>query len=857
MSGTRFSVEIRPRLPERLERLQDLANDLYYSWNRGVRRLFRHLDEQTWIDSRNNPKVFLRRVGQKKLEQAARDPIFLGDFSSVLSEYDTYIQERPLTEVESTLDMDNDLIAYFSAEFGFHQSVPIYAGGLGILAGDYCKAMSNLGVPFIGVGLLYREGYFTQRILRDGKQLADYPHVNPEDLPVIEARDAQGKEIDINVIIVGRPVKIKVWEARAGHIRLYLLDSDVAENTPQERAITSQLYGGGAEVRIQQEIVLGIGGVRALRALGLAPTVWHINEGHAGFQVLERCREYVAAGMEFDSAIELAASNTVFTTHTPVPAGHDIFSTELVRKHFSALINELGSGEQRFLTLGEAPDHADSFNMTTLGLRGSCFCNGVSRIHGRVASGMESYLWPQIPPAENPIGYVTNGVDVDTFLGQSWAALFDMYVGRGWRAKLTDRQFWEQFINEIPDHVYLSVRQIHKNTMFKQLRRRMILQLQRNGCVESEIRAVTQYLSPPHRDILVIGFARRFATYKRATLLFRDLERLERLVNDRERPVLFIFAGKAHPNDEPGKQLIREIAKVASRPAFCGRVLILEDYNLSLARDLYPGVDVWLNVPEYPKEACGTSGMKAAINGAINLSVLDGWWAEAFDGNNGWAITPHPELDTETRNTQEADELLNILEHEVIPLYFSRNEDGEPQSWIKKSKASLRSILPHFNNVRMASDYLRDFYGPATSQGKRMAKDSAAGAIELAGWKKAVAQAWPKITVRLAKAPAEAIIAGQALPVEVAVGLNGLSPQDVAVECVIGESDNLNEFVPVAGILLTPDEQGEQDETMYRADLCNPKPCDEFNGLQHYQIRLYPSHPLLSQRFACGLMLWL
>ncbi|TCK18640.1 starch phosphorylase [Thiogranum longum] len=857
MPGTHFKVEIRPQLPERLERLQELANDLYYSWNRGVRRLFRHLDEQTWINSNSNPKVFLRRVGQKKLEQAARDPIFLGDFRSILSEYDTYIQERPLTEVESSLDMDNDLVAYFSAEFGFHQSVPIYAGGLGILAGDYCKAMSNLGVPFIGVGLLYHEGYFTQRILRDGKQLADYPHVNPEDLPVTEARDAQGRELDVNVIIAGRPVKIKVWEVRAGHIKLYLLDSDIPENTPQERVITGQLYGGDSEARIKQEIVLGIGGVRALRAMGLAPTVWHINEGHAGFQVLERCREYVAAGMKFDAALELAAANTVFTTHTPVPAGHDIFSTDLVRTHLSALINDLGCGEQRFLALGENSDHTSGFNMTTLGLHGSRFCNGVSRIHGHVAAEMESHLWPQIPPDENPIGYVTNGVDVDTFLGQSWAALFDMYVGRGWRAKLTDKQFWGKFINEIPDHVYLSVRHIHKNAMLKELRCRMIAQLTRNGCVESEIRTSIRHLTPPYDDILVIGFARRFATYKRATLLFRDIERLERLVNDTDRPVLFIFAGKAHPKDVPGKQLIREITAIANLPAFRGKILLLEDYNLSLARDLYPGVDVWLNVPEYPKEACGTSGMKAAINGAINLSILDGWWAEAFDGDNGWAITPHPELDAETRDAMEADELLNILEHEVLPLYFSRDENGEALPWIEKSKASLLTILPHFNNIRMASDYLRDYYGPAASQGKRLASDNAAGAVELACWEKVVAEAWPEITARLTNAPADSIVTGHPLPVEVTVGLNDLQPRDVEVECVIGQRDGLDEFIPVASVLLKPDAQSTQGETIYRADLCNPRPCDTFDGLQYYQIRLYPTHPLLSHRFACGLMLWL
>lgn len=858
MPGTRFSVEIRPILPERLARLEDLANDLYYSWDRGVRRLFRHLDEKTWTACRSNPKVFLRRVGQKRLEDAARDPIFLGDFRGILSAYDTYMQERPLTEVESTFDMEHDLVAYFSAEFGFHQSVPIYAGGLGILAGDYCKSMSNLWAPFVGVGLLYREGYFTQRILWDGTQLADYPHVDPDDLPVVAARNANGKELDVRVAIAGRDVKLKVWEAKAGHIRLYLLDSDLEDNAPEDRAITGQLYGGDVEARIKQEIALGIGGVRALRAMDLLPTVWHINEGHAGFQILERCREQVGAGLDFDSALELVAASTVFTTHTPVPAGHDIFGTDLMRTHFAALVPELGIDETRFFQLGADPRHPRGFNMTPLSLRGSRFRNGVSRIHGRVASEMESYVWPQIPPSENPIGYVTNGIDVDSFLGQSWAALFDMYMGRGWRAKLTDRKFWEHFINGIPNHVYQSVRQIHKNNMLEEIRRRLTLQLQRSGCVESVIRDATRYVKKRNLDSLVVGFARRFATYKRATLLFKDLTRLSRLLNDPQRPVLFVFAGKAHPKDEPGKAFIREIAEIAMRPEFRGRILLLEDYNLSLARDLYPGVDIWLNVPEYPKEACGTSGMKAAINGAINLSVLDGWWEEAFDGENGWAITPHPELDTVTRDQHEASELLNILEQEAIPLYFSRNADGERQAWNEKSKASMRTILPHFNGMRMAIDYLRDYYGPAARHGKLMGEKGAARARELARWRSKVADAWPMVRVQLADTPPVAVDTGESMPVEVKAMLNGLAPEDVEVECVIGEQNALGEFLPVNSLRLEPVQGADADgATRYRVDLCSPWPCYMFEGLQHYKIRVYPFHKLLGHRFECGLMLWL
>jgi starch phosphorylase len=857
MPGTQFSVEIRPVLPERLRRLEELTNDLYYSWDRNVRRLFRHLDQQTWLACRRNPKVFLRRVGQKRLDAAARDPIFLSDYRSTLSAYDTYMQERPMTELDTALDVNNDLVAYFSAEFGFHQSVPIYAGGLGILAGDYCKSMSNLWVPFVGVGLLYREGYFTQRLLQDGTQLADYPHVYPDDLPVSLATDAKGQDLNVVVHIADRPVKLKVWEARAGHIRLILLDTDVPENSPQERAITSKLYGGDSSERIQQEIVLGIGGVRALRAMGLSPTVWHINEGHAAFQILERCREHVRPRLDFNAALQLVAGSTVFTTHTPVPAGHDIFTKDLVHTHFADFMKQLGIDEAHFYSLASDDVDPNGFNMTTLALRGSRFRNGVSRIHGAVASEMARDVWPGVPVSENPVGYVTNGVDVDSFLGLSWVALFDMYLGRGWRAKLTDRQFWKTFIAGIPNHVYRSVRQVHKDAMLAEIQQRIVLQLQRSGCVDSVIRETTRQLVPDNRDVLVIGFARRFATYKRATLLLMDLERLARLLNDPQRPVLIVFAGKAHPNDGPGQQLIREIAAVTMRPEFRGRILLLEDYNLSMGRDLYPGVDVWLNVPEYPKEACGTSGMKAALNGAINLSVLDGWWGEAYNGDNGWAITPHPELDADVRNQHEAGELLDILEHQVIPLYFARNREGEPEQWINKSKASMQTALLDYNGIRMAIDYLRGYYGPAALQGKRLAKNNAAGAVELADWCNRISMAWPKVKIRLEKDPCQAVNAGDAMPIAVRLELNGLSPGDVQVECVVGENNRLNEFVPSSQVLLQPVESDEKSEILYQADLSAADTDSGFEGLRHFKVRVYPHHELLTHRFECGLMLWL
>lgn len=857
MSGTRFSVEIQPVLPTRLRRLNELANDLYYSWDRGVRGLFRHLDKDCWDATVRHPKLFLRRIAQHRLDEAAEDPMFLTEYRRVLTGYDTYLEQKPHKLFKDFIHPKNDLVAYFCAEFGFHQSLPIYAGGLGILAGDHCKAMSHLRVPFVGIGLLYKKGYFTQHLSCDGTQLADYPNIRPEDMPLAAVLDAEGNELRVHVDLLGRRTDLKIWEAKVGHIRLYLLDSDLPSNSDEDRAVTYQLYGGDSNVRIQQEIVLGIGGVRALRALGLDPTVWHINEGHAAFQILERCREYTSQQMDFDAALELVAANTVFTTHTPVPAGHDIFEHEVAGAYLTDLQKQLGIDAARLLSLGASDRSPGGFNMTALALRGSRFHNGVSRIHGAVAARMESYLWPQVPPAENPIRYVTNGIDVSTFLGLSWGTLFDTHAKSGWRAKLSDPEFWGEFIEEIPNHAFYSTHNTAKAEMLEDCHHRATLQYLRSGCGESVVERITEYLSPQRVDTLVIGFARRFATYKRATLLFRDLERLARLVNDPGRPVLFIFAGKAHPHDEPGQELLRQVAEIAMRPEFLGRIVLLEDYNFQLARRLMPGVDVWLNVPEYPKEACGTSGMKAAINGALNLSVLDGWWGEGYEGNNGFAIRPHPELAPESRNALEAEELMTILEKQVIPLFFARNSAGEPEGWIKRSKASMTSALSRFNSQRMALDYLRDFYSPASRQGRLLSQDNMAGAKELSAWKKKVAAAWPGVHASLVGSPPATVNAGEPVPIVVSVSLNGLEPDEVAVECVLGEESELGEFVPTNAFTFKPAGRTDDGAALYRGDLQASEAERTLEGVEHYQIRLFPWHRLLSHRFEHGCMQWL
>ncbi len=852
MAGTRFTLEVQPKIPPRLSRLKELSNDLLYSWDRAVRGLFFRLDRDLWESCGHNPKVFLRRVSQHRLEDAAEDRVFIEEYSRAISAYDTYHQASTKSELSGLLNMNTDLVAYFCAEFGFHESFQIYSGGLGILAGDHCKAASDFGLPFVGVGLLYRQGYFTQTIDGHGNQIAHYTPTNFVDLPIAPAVDAHGRELRVHIELPTRKVMLRVWRAKAGRITLYLLDSDLPENEEQDQRITYQLYGGDAATRMQQEIVLGIGGVRALRALGLDPTVWHINEGHAAFLIFERCRELVGQDLDFDSALEATASNTVFTTHTPVPAGHDIFAPEMMELYFGEMAEELGTDMRHLLSVGANPRNHGGFDMTALAIRGSRFRNGVSRIHGDVAARMAAYIWPQIPPEENPMGYITNGVHVPTFLAREWVNLFDMHLGGGWRNELLNEEYWQQ-IDRIADHSYWSLRQLLKTEMLEAVRHRVTLQHRRNGCSEGLIEHLTQYLTPQATDTLTIGFARRFATYKRATLLFTDPERLARLLNDPKRPCLLIFAGKAHPHDMPAQQLIKAIHDFSRRPEFEGRIILLEGYDQALARKLVTGVDVWLNTPEHPLEASGTSGEKAGINGVINLSLLDGWWAEGYNGENGWGITPRgPVYDKAQRDKEEAHEILDIIEKQVAPLYYARDSQGYSEGWVKKSKASMKSLMPHFNAQRMVMDYVRRYYSPARKQHLVLAASEYARAREVAEWRMRVDQCWPKVSIRRLDEPREELLADAVLTIRVAAYLDGLESQDILVECIVGTETEDGAFLKQDSHIFTPGGKLETGETEFRLDLRPRLP-----GLQFYKIRMFPFHPALPHRFEAGYMIWL
>jgi len=842
--GTPYSLQVNPKIPRRLARLDELAHNLWYSWDRATRELFSRLDPQLWESVNHSPKAFLKRVDEEKLAAAAADPVYLSNFNRVLSAYDTYHGE-PLRWNNAQRLQKNDLVAYFCFEFGFHESCPIYSGGLGILAGDHCKAASDMRLPFVGVGLLYRQGYFQQTIDSEGNQHVAYSDSDFDDLPVTVVTGEGGDELRIAVELPGRSVALRVWSLRAGHVKLYLLDTDLEENAPADRAIGHRLYGGDRTTRIEQEIVLGIGGARALAAMGLEPTVWHINEGHAAFLVLERIRNLMREGLDFPAALEAVAASTVFTTHTPVAAGHDHFSAEMIESYFGEYCRELKITTEQLLALGRTPGITD-FNMTALAVRGSRNQNGVSRIHGGVSAKLLRELWPQIMPEENPVTHITNGVHVPTFLAAEWVEVFNRALGLGWNQRYANREMWDQ-IGHLPDHFFWSMHQYLKSQLLHLVRYRIRKAHLRNHGSEAHLDRLFKYADPSNPNVLTIGFGRRFATYKRAALLFENLEWLKEITSDPDRPVLFIFTGKAHPADMPGQDLIRQVAHVARMPEFEGRILLVEGYDLHFSRRLVAGVDVWLNNPVFPLEASGTSGMKAAMNGVINLSVLDGWWEEGYDGTNGWAIKPATDAaDDYRRNREESRALYEILQDQVVPLYYERGNIGHSPGWVRMAKRSIASIAPHFNAARMLGEYIAGSYLPASEQGRRFAEDRYTGAIALATWKSRVRHAWPTVGLRRLDVPKKRIAFGDSFLVEVAVTLDGLSPDDVIVEILMDHRGRQQRFeLAAAGTIA---ETGEQRFALeLTPDLC---------GQLEYRIRAYPCHALLTHPFEMGLMIW-
>ena len=684
MSNSVFALQVSPSIPPAIRRLDDLAKNFWFAWNPALGQLFRKLDPKLWRKVEGSPRLFLRSVDQSILDRAAGDPSFIKEYRGIVAEFDDYLGGTPAPQ--EGLER-SDLIAFFCAEYGSHESFPIYSGGLGVLAGDHCKTASDSGCPSSPSGSYTGTATSISASTATASSCPSIRRSTPQRAG-IDCDEPDGSEVPVSCPAPDRSVLVRVWKAPVGRVTVLLLDTDVPENVAEDRLITGKLYGGSDELRQQQEAVLGIGGVRALRDLGLEPTVWHINEGHAAFLVFERLREFTTSGLPFAAALEATAANTVFTTHTPVSAGHDVFPPERVARQFAGYPAELGISAEQLLELGRAPERPDVFNMTRLALRGSGAANGVSKIHGRVSSRLCASLWPDVPPAENPVGYVTNGVHVATFLRHTWAKLFEEHLGADWREHMTDRAMMAR-IEAIPDALFWDTSQKVKSQMLRVLRDRLTQQYQRNGLSEAHVHRLLKFVDPDNPDVLTIGFARRFATYKRATLLMADLGWLEQLVRNEERPVVFVFAGKAHPADEPAQAMMREIQRVSGLQPFVGKVLMCEGYDLGLGRLMTSGVDIWLNTPVNPLEASGTSGMKAAINGTVNLSVLDGWWAEAYDARrdfkNGWGIPPaHDEQGGADRDRQDSTTLYETLQDEVVPLYYARDERlGYSPKWVQ------------------------------------------------------------------------------------------------------------------------------------------------------------------------------
>jgi starch phosphorylase len=695
-------------LPQRIRKLSDLAYNLWWTWEPGAGRLFKDIDPVIWEATYHNPVVFLRQVERGRLNRASRRRNYLEAYDRLTLAFEDYMQAEDTWYDRTYPDRLNQPIAYFSTEFGLHEALPIYAGGLGVLSGDHLKEASDLGMPLVAVGFLYTEGYFKQHITEDGWQEAEWSSLSFPDLPAYPVLDANGTPILVSVLLPGRELHSRLWRVQVGRVPLFLLDSNVSQNQPNDRSLTARLYTSDHELRIAQEMILGIGGVRALRELGYNPAVWHLNEGHSAFQTLERARELTAGGLTFEQARERIRATTIFTTHTPVPAGHDEFQPSLIEKFFGQYWPQLGLDRETFLDLAcEKHDWGETFSMSRLAIRMASHLNGVSELHGEVAREMWSHIWPSLPAEETPIRYITNGVHTLTWLARRLSLLFNQYLDQDWRERLDDPSVWEG-VDRIPDNELWSVRHHLKRKLVAFMRERVRAPWVEGGTHPVQVIASGVLLDP---YALTIGFARRFATYKRAQLILSQPDRLLKLINQPERPVQIIFAGKAHPNDEPGKRLIQDVYRVVKKAEFAGRLVFLEDYDLNVARYMVQGVDVWLNTPRRPNEASGTSGQKAALNGVLNFSVLDGWWREGYSGTNGWAIGEDKTYDDpQEQDRLDAESLYDVLENQIIPLYHDRTADNLPVEWLGWVRESIRTLAPAFSMRRMVKEYMDEMY---------------------------------------------------------------------------------------------------------------------------------------------------
>jgi len=858
------SITVLPALPEPLKDLEVIAKNMYWSWNAECVSLFERIDNTLWSACGHNPVKLLGCISQHKLQALAENQGFLHELRRAKEKLDIYL-EAPTWFEKVCTKHSKPTIAYFCAEFGVHECLPIYSGGLGILAGDHLKSASDLGIPLVGMGLMYQKGYFRQHLNIDGWQQEIYVENDAYNMPLALERTDTGEPLIVEVDYPGRRVQAQIWCAAVGRVKLYLLDTNIPVNSPGDRMITSSLYGGDRELRIRQEIMLGIGGLKALSALGIEPTVCHMNEGHAAFMALERIRRLRQAhGMTFDEALEATRAGNVFTVHTLVKAGLDEFSADLMEKYFGNYYPQLGVSRDAFLSLGRMlpDDDQECFKMPVLALKLSAFANGVSQLHGQVSRELWGNLWPGVPSDEVPIKAITNGVHLKTWVAPEIADLYDRYLGPNWSEEVYDKSIWEN-VNQIPDEEFWSKHQRCKERLVVFARRRLYKQLERRGTYRAELDRATEALDP---DSLTVGFARRFASYKRGDLLLRDTERLTRLLCDETRPLQLVFAGKAHPKDTEGKDIIRNIVQFAGSENVRRRIVFLEDYDIDVARALVRGVDVWLNNPRRPMEASGTSGMKAAFNGIMNLSTLDGWWCEGFQEDGGWAIGAgevYP--DTEYQDTLESKSLYEILEKEVIPLFYTRSVDGLPRAWIQRMKHTVRWVVPRFNTHRMLADYTRRFYNPAAARWRFLSAEAMTRARAFSQWKSHLRDAWSTLAIQdvtLYQEDAEnpegvdlkqaQIKAGSKLAVRTRVTLGEIDPQDVAVELYYGPVDTWGNIQNGQAVSMNLDAEDTEEGGYWFQSRVS---CMQ-TGQHGIAVRLLPHHPHMVTPHEMGLILW-
>ncbi|MCB9294336.1 MAG: alpha-glucan family phosphorylase [Lewinellaceae bacterium] len=839
-------IFIESKLPKELAPLHELANNLWWSWNKDAIELFRSIDPGNWKHNNYNPIAVLDNINVDKANRLLADEAFMGRLRSVDKAFRAYLKEKPAA--------GSPQIAYFSMEYGLHISLRLYSGGLGVLAGDYIKEASDDNANLAAVGLLYRYGYFQQAISLHGDQINNFPPQQFTKLPLAPVRDDSGEWLKVSVSLKGQTAYAKVWVLQVGRVPLYLLDTDIDENSPEDRSLTHQLYGGDNEHRLRQEILLGIGGVRALKAMGIDADIYHCNEGHAAFLNVERLQDYVQEQqLSFNEALEVVRATSLFTTHTPVPAGHDYFHEGLLRPYLHNYADTLGISWEQFVALGKInpADHHELFSMSHLAMRLSQEVNGVSRLHGAVSQKMFNVLYPGYNPEELHIGYVTNSVHYPTWIAHEWNELYAKTFGKGFLRDQSNKEYWRK-IHNVGDEEIMAIRRLQKKRLLDYIKATLQDDLTRRG---ENPRNIFEVINAIEDDALILGFARRFATYKRAHLLFTNLERLSEIVNEEGRPVLFLFAGKAHPADQGGQDLIKHIIHVSKRPEFIGRVIFLENYNMEMAKLLVRGVDIWLNTPTRPKEASGTSGMKAALNGVMNFSVLDGWWAEGYRPDAGWALPLERTYDDQSlQNELDAETIYNILEHEIIPTYFDQNEQGVSPKWVSYIKNIIAEVAPDFTMKRMLDDYYERFYSKLYERGRAMKAKKFRQASQMAAWKAHIMERWNEIEMVEADifdTDNFALPVGKPFTATIKLHLDGIEAEHVGVEVAFFR--RLNE---------------EEVELQVREELklkgvsnniatytCQVDP--ELAGVFEYGFRVYPRHNLLAHRQDLALVKWL